>query len=120
VDEFYSINEDIPPRLDREGLDLLDNAGNPPLPLKPIYEELAARLDLITHSEIPCPQNASPWTLDGNQDGVVNEQDLADLEAFAELANGGSSWYDVNLDGNTDGADYTLVQAGLGTVCAPE
>jgi hypothetical protein len=127
--EFYAIDE-LPddPQLDKDGDDLLVN-GVPPDDLKPIYDQLSGELEDMLHSEIPCPaENTSNglWTFDGNLDGVIDEQDLEDLTSFAELAEGGSSWYDVNFDGYTkvdgdpDENDYALVQAKLGTNCPPE
>jgi len=120
-DEFYAIDETkIDPKIDREKDNLIDGDGNPPAHLAEVYEYLEAKLELIIHSEPPCPIHVTPWTLDGNLDGVIDDQDLSDLEFFAELAMGGSSWYDVNLDGYTDDDDFDLVAAGLGTNCAPE
>ena len=67
-----------------------------------------------------------PWPFrrfglgDGNEDKVVNGQDLAFWRKFAELAMGGSSWYDFNLDGMTDPADLVIIKKNLGTKCLPK
>lgn len=128
-DEFYSISEDPDNlRLDRKVNELVQLHDPLPLKLQVIYDQLRGDLDAILNSEQPCPIVGTAWTLDGNLDGVIDEQDLIDLSMFAELTNGGSSWYDVNLDGYTkvnddDGADandYAIVQARLGLNCAPQ
>lgn len=66
----------------------------------------------ILGSESVCPG-------DGNEDKIVNGQDLQFWRKFAALAMGGSSWYDFNLDGYTDTADLAVIQANLGTKCPP-
>ena len=110
TDEFYRIDEAVPaPRLDREDENLL---------LKPMltheekknYKELAKHLTTILDSQPPCPG-------DGNIDGAVNGFDLADYNALRTLAQGGSSWYDLNLDGLTDSTDLAVIQQYLGTKC---
>ena len=45
----------------------------------------------ILGSESACPG-------DGNEDKIVNGQDLQFWRKFAALAMGGSSWYDFDLD----------------------
>ena len=62
------------------------------------YDALSERLATILASQTPCPA-------DGNVDGVVNRQDLADYRTMQMLSGGQSSWYDLNLDGLTDMAD---------------
>ncbi|MET0682815.1 MAG: hypothetical protein ABWZ29_05690 [Casimicrobiaceae bacterium] len=110
TNEFYKIDEAVPaPRLDRENENLL---------LQPMltheeeknYEELAKHLTAILDSQPPCPG-------DGNIDGAVNGHDLADCNALWTLAQGGSSWYDFNLDGLTDSTDLAVIQQYLGTKC---
>jgi len=128
--EFYAIDELAPlPLIDKEGNDLLVNQNPLPGPLQVIFDELHGELMATLNSEVPCPAEnliTGLWTFDGNLDGVIDENDLTDLTAFYELTGGGSSWYDVNTDGFTkvdgdpDENDYALVQAKLGTNCAPE
>ena len=60
-------------------------------------------------SEPSCPG-------DGNDDGVVNAEDLLNYEAMARLT-ANSSWYDVNLDGYTNTADRQIIVQNLGTRC---
>jgi len=66
----------------------------------------------ILSSESACPG-------DGNDDKIVNGQDLQFWQKFAELTNYGSSWYDFDLDGQTDSTDLAIIQAHLGTKCPP-
>ncbi len=112
TNEFYKIDEAVPaPRLDRANENLL---------LKPRltyeekrnYTELTNQLNAILNSEPICPG-------DGNIDGVVNGHDLADFNTFRRLAEGGSSWYDFNLDGLTDSTDLAEILQYLGTKCVP-
>jgi hypothetical protein len=50
---------------------------------------------------------------------IVNGQDKQFWRFFNELAMGGSSWYDFDLDGQTDSNDLAIIQAHLGTKCPP-
>ncbi len=110
TEEFYLIDEKVPvPRIDREGQDLLQNPKLTPKEQKN-YDELKRVLTALLNSQPPCPG-------DGNIDGVVNGNDLADYNAFKTLAQGKSSWYDFNLDGLTDSNDLAVIQANLGTKC---
>ncbi len=110
TEEFYLIDEKVPvPRIDREGQDLLQNPKLTPKEQKN-YDELKRVLTALLNSQPPCPG-------DGNIDGVVNGNDLADYAAFKTLAQGKSSWYDFNLDGLTDSNDLAVIQANLGTKC---
>jgi hypothetical protein len=74
------------------------------------YDVLSRQLDAILNSQPECEG-------DGNIDGVVDDQDAADWEAFAELSDGKSSWYDLNHDGLTDAADLQIIQENMGTQC---
>lgn len=124
VTEFYQIDEaEKDPALDREQ----DNLINPEtgLPddedLQVIYLELVAQLDAVLNSVQPCPPGPPEGyvaSIDGNQDGVVNSEDLDNLNGFAVA--GGSSWYDVDESGATDSVDYTLVNDYLGIECTQE
>jgi hypothetical protein len=89
--------------------------------LVPIFTDLVNELNSILDSVQPCPPGPPAGylaSIDGNQDGVVNSDDLANLEGFAGA--GGSSWYDVNGSGTTDAVDYTLVNDYLGIECQYE
>lgn len=112
--EFYQINEDVPnPKLDEEGSDLLA-AGQPPLTTEQQqnYDELDQKLDGIRNSEVSCPE-------DINLDGMVDAQDIDEWNKYQTLAQGKSSWADVNQDGLTDGADKTQILNAYGLCSAP-
>lgn len=116
-DEFYLIDEaPFFPKLDKDGDDLLAGGiGNLGPEQKKVYLALRQQLDELLSSEPPCPG-------DGNRDGVVDKQDLAEWARFAALpvnSNGyNSSWYDFNLDGKTDAADLDIIRSNLGARCA--
>ncbi|CAA0121217.1 Uncharacterised protein [Halioglobus japonicus] len=120
--EFYRINERAPiPQLDREADNLINpETGLPDDPAeKVIFEELLHQLTLIEDSVQPCPPGPPAGyvaSIDGNQDGVVNDTDLENVNGFAEA--GGSSWYDIDENGTTTATDYTLVNDYLGIECA--
>jgi hypothetical protein len=108
--EFYAIDEGKPtPKLDTQGADL-KAPGMPPLTAEQqsnydaLNTELAARLATAPS----CPG-------DGNIDGTVSQQDLTDLMSYLGPQ---SSVYDLNLDGATDAADQSIIQANLGKTCA--
>ena len=106
--EFYTINQRNPPRLDREKLQL-------PTPttgaLKRKYDELTAYMDAMLDSEPDCLSKG-----DGNDDGVVDAEDLSNFASMARLT-AGSSWYDVNLDGKTDGDDLSIIELNQNASC---
>ncbi len=122
--EFYRINEaEHDPLIDRAGSDLINPAtGQPDDPaLQPVFADLVNQLNTILDSVQPCPPGPPEGylaTIDGNQDGVINSEDLDNLEGFAVA--GGSSWYDVNESGTTDALDYRLVNDYLGIECQYE
>jgi hypothetical protein len=108
--EFYEIDEAVPiPKLDREDSDLIAQG---PLSFRQQvnYNALTAQLQTLLASQPACPG-------DGNIDGVVNEDDLGNWDAYRALAQGTSSWYDFNLDGLTDESDLATIQQNLGTQC---
>lgn len=110
VEEFYLIDQAPLPRLDTADRDLLaGGVGN----LGPIqmqnYVQLSAALDTLLDSQVACPG-------DGNDDGVVDQQDLDNYYAIVSQWSG-SSTYDFNLDGVTDADDLVIIQDNLGTVC---
>jgi len=121
--EFYQINEAAPtPLLDNKNVVLCsDNPNTPgnacPMGLTPDeqanFNSLTTQMSQLLSSEPPCPG-------DGNEDKVVNGQDLQFWRKFAELAMGGSSWYDFNLDGFTDSTDLGIIQEHVGTKCLPK
>ena len=124
--EFYQINEATNPHtlmLDNKNAALCsDNPETPGLPcpgnpnLTPDqvtnFNNLMTQMGAILGSQTACPG-------DGNDDRIVNGQDLQFWRKFNELTNGGSSWYDFNLDGYTDNDDLAVIQAHLGTKCPP-
>lgn len=128
TDELYEIDMAVPnPKLDRSGTAIA--VGSPtitatlPPEVQQPYSALKAEMDRrdqvaaynYKYDTVHCPG-------DGNRDGVVDQNDL---NLWAELSqrnlNNGvaqSSWYDLDHDGKTDGADRTLIQANLGRSCA--
>lgn len=109
-DEFYEIDEAVPnPRLDRADLDLKTLPSLTP-DQQANYDALSAQLARILNSQTSCPG-------DGNLDGRVDQRDIEDWSVFAGLAQGKSSWYDINLDGLTDRSDLAIIQDNLGTDC---
>ena len=122
--EFYQIDEAAPiPMLDNKNAALCsDNPNNTivsnhcPKGLTPDqvtnFNNLSSQMGQLLGSEKPCPG-------DGNEDKIVNGQDLHFWRKFNELAMGGSSWYDFDLDGQTDSTDFAIIQANLGTKCPP-
>lgn len=112
TDELFRIDEARPiPRLDNAPGNLLDR---PALSREEQenYASLQDALREIDAGNVHCPG-------DGNLDGVVDEQDLADWEAFSTLNEGRSSWYDFNHDGRTDATDRATITSRLGQRCAP-
>jgi hypothetical protein len=108
TDEFYEIDE-VVPTLDKEGTEL--KSQGPLTPRQQVnYQALSRELDAILASQPECRG-------DGNIDGVVNELDLDHWAFFAAPGRGGSSWYDVNLDGVTDSADSQIIVENLGSRC---
>ena len=122
--EFYRIDErKYNPQIDRPA----DNLINPDTGIpddsaeQAIFVDLVHQLNLITDSVQPCPPGPPEGYLasvDGNQDGVVNDEDLDNLSRFAEA--GGSSWYDIDESGTTNLTDYGLVNDYLGIECPRE
>ncbi|MBC5785808.1 sulfatase-like hydrolase/transferase [Ramlibacter sp. USB13] len=110
TNEFYAIDQASPtPLLDDPDRNLLLAPLTPEL--QRVYGELTARLDEVLASEPACPG-------DGNKDGVVDAQDLANVQALA-TGWGFSSVYDfAGTDGVTAAADVDLVRQNLGRGCA--
>lgn len=108
TNEFYEIDQAFPtPLLDNPDRNLLlaplsaEHQG--------IYTELMAKMDAVLASDPPCPG-------DGDKDGFVTAQDLANWRAIA-VEWGLSSVYDFVVDGLTDASDGQVVQQNLGTTC---
>lgn len=122
--EFYQIDEAAPiPMLDNKGAALCsDNPNNPmksscPNGLTPDqrtnFKNLLFDMTQLLKSEPACPG-------DGNEDKVVNGQDIKSWRMFSELTMEGSSWSDFNLDGKTDFADLAIIHENLGKKCLPK
>src|SRR5690554_5482185 len=114
--EFYQIDQNHIPLLDTAGRDLLVGLGEAGLPAlteeeQQNYAALNAAVAEIMSSQPHCEG-------DGNYDGVVDEQDVANYHAIVASGWTGSSWYDVNFDANTDEDDLNVIEAALGTVCS--
>ena len=84
--------------------ELPNSADCLPPPLRPIFNELNDELNRILNSEAPCPG-------DGNLDKVVDQLDLDGVEAFM---NSGPSFFDFNLDAETDNLDRDIVLQNFG------
>ena len=75
------------------------------------FDELKSYLDSLLASEPDCLAQG-----DGNDDGVVNYQDLRNYRTMARRTTG-SSWYDVNTDGYTNSTDQQIIVQNLGVTC---
>jgi Sulfatase len=115
---FYPINQAAPvPMLDNAN-DALCGDGMPDCPGHLTKDQLANfnnlsyAMSALLGSEPACPG-------DGNEDKVVNGQDIQSWRFFNQLTDGQSSWSDFNLDGMTDKADLKIIQEHFGKRCAP-
>lgn len=110
VDEFYRIDEKVPPKLD----DSVSNLLAPNRQLTPREEEAYGSLVVALGELLDSNKTCSG---DGNLDGVVDELDIEQLEYWQQLT-GFSSWYDFDLNGKTNAADLTYItQATLPRDC---
>jgi len=103
--EFYQVNENFPlPKLDTADANLLTGELNQEQQAN--FNWLSAKLNQVLASAPACPG-------DGNGDGVVDEQDVAD---YFQIANnwGLSSHYDFNIDGLTNGDDLNTILTHMG------
>lgn len=117
--EFYSINErPVVPRIDfpKQAL-CADDVDQKPMCPNGLnhdqlnnYNALTTAMNNILASQPPCPG-------DGNEDLLVNNIDLSNWQFFSTFNGGGSSWYDFNFDGKTDGKDKSVIKQHLGTNC---
>jgi hypothetical protein len=122
VTELYKINENVPlPLIDKDG-DNLCGADGCPAGLTGAalhnFKQLMAAHQATLASEPSCPG-------DGNEDKKVNQLDVKNWQRFSSVVNengvlGGSSWYDFNLDGLTNGDDLLIIQQNLGANCLHE
>lgn len=108
--QFFKVNENRPvPLIDFPHLELpITNLSGVD---QIAYQQLTTEMQRMEDSNAPCPG-------DGNFDGSVDAEDLADLSYWRGVTNGSSTWFDFNLDGLTDDADVATVDANLGTECA--
>jgi Sulfatase len=116
---FYPINEAAPvPMLD-DANNALCGDGMPACPSHLTkaqldnFNSLSNAMTDLLGSEPPCPG-------DGNEDKVVNLQDVKSWRFFSELTDGQSSWSDFNLDGLTDVNDLLIIAENFGRRCAPK
>jgi Sulfatase len=120
VTEFYAINENVPPKIDKDGDSLCSSEGCPNgLNAEQLqnFNALSQELESVLKSEVPCPG-------DGNEDKRVNGKDIRAWEFFSlqtDPLNPGfsSSWYDFNHDGKTDHSDLRTILEHFGTNCKP-
>jgi Sulfatase len=113
---FYPINEAAPvPQLDNAN-DALCGDGMAACPAHLTkaeltnYNNLSYAMTALLGSEPACPG-------DGNEDKVVNGQDIKSWRFFKELTDGQSSWSDFNMDGMTDHADLKIIREHFGNTC---
>jgi hypothetical protein len=111
ADEFYQIDQGIPtPTIDTSGLNLMPSQSTWSSAIAANYDDLRNRLDAILASQPACPG-------DGNIDNKVNALDQSNWTTLNQ-AWGLSSIYDSNLDGVTNSADLTIINANLGDCAA--
>jgi hypothetical protein len=103
--ELYLIDDKIPPKLDDAASNLLRPPRTLNAPAKLAYQHLSKALTALLDSNVPC-------TGDGNQDGVVNQDDIDQFNYWANVTGSKSSWYDLNLDGLTNQNDVSYITAG--------
>lgn len=98
TEEFYKINQDIGSGLvlDNSRNNILDPANGLTMTsvAQSAYNDLRSELTAMLASQPACIG-------DGNKDGVVDAQDLANMQMIASVFSGISSAYDLNIDGKT-------------------
>lgn len=122
TDEFYQINQArTAPRLDRPDGQFANNllsrgtapgAGASQLTgvRKASYMALVQALKKTLDSYNDCPGDA-------NLDAKVNLQDLADQRKWIRKTSGTSTWWDMNRDGYTNGADVSALAQLIPSLC---
>jgi hypothetical protein len=120
--EFYPVNEDkTNPAIDKDGKALCEGTACPAgltSEETKVYNQLTSSMDATLASEPACPG-------DGNEDKVVNGQDIQAWKFFSTHGvpvegqpPNTSSWYDFYpYDGSTDEKDLQVIQEHLGTHC---
>jgi hypothetical protein len=119
--EFYQINEGVPiPAIDKEAVALCQGTACPTgltSEETTIYNQLTLSMNATLSSEPACPG-------DGNEDKVVNGQDILAWQFFSTHGvpvegqpPNTSSWYDFTLNGSTDKQDLKIILENFGTHC---
>ncbi|MEI8178356.1 sulfatase-like hydrolase/transferase [Aestuariivirga sp.] len=106
--ELYVVKDGNPPLIDRSDR-MIPTPYTQTQQLK--YNELSAYMNRMLASAPGCLAEG-----DGNNDGVVNQQDILNYNAMVSLTSG-SSWYDVNTDGSTNSEDQQIISQHLGYRC---
>lgn len=122
TDEFYQINQArTAPRLDRPDGQFANNllspgtapgagAGQLSGVQKASYKALVQALKDTLESYKDCPGDA-------NLDAKVNRRDLTDQQRWIRNTAGTSTWWDMNSDGYTDGADVSALAQLTSSLC---
>jgi Sulfatase len=103
--EFYAIDEAVPPRLDDKPFNLLAPGHTLTKAEEKAFAKLSTELDKLLASQKPCPG-------DGNRDGVVDQEDIDQLDYWESTTGGNSSWYDFNQDSLTNQCDVPYITEG--------
>jgi hypothetical protein len=103
--EFYAIDENVPPKLDDAERNLLAPLHTLDRAEKKALASLTQALGALLDSELPCSG-------DGNLDGFVDEQDVDQLNYWANVTGSKSSWYEFNIDGLTNQDDIPFITQG--------
>ena len=121
TNELYAINQATPtPLIDLSTSNLLVNG------MSALTAEQKSNYNALNYKLNSLLQNVKQCDGDGNLDGIVNRKDIEGWEKFQSKSapptptpNGGglSSWYDFDLNGVTDNADYQIIVNNLGKHC---
>ena len=122
TDEFYTVDQSpTAPKLDRPDGNLANNllapgtgpgAGSSQLSGAPKanYDALAQSLTNTLNSYKACPGDA-------NLTATVDAVDLLNQARWARITSGTSTWWDMNSDGYTNGADRSALSALTPSIC---